>query len=411
MPNVIAGSPEELRGDAPLQIQWDELVERQGLGLGFQFEWCRVLWDLHRNQHELQLLQAWDDRRLVGLAPLVTKYVRQKGVTLRWMQSLFALHEIHGTPFIAGEGNHGSIEALLDHVLGDGKSWDLWTMHFVKDDGQAAIFETQLRRHGVPFVAADTKKSPYMPIKASWEEQSKSLQARFRTTVRSRERRLREKGKLTLEYLDTPSRLEAGLKAIQVIEADSWKLGAGTALTQDPKQWPFYVRYGELAAAKGSLRLPVLFLDGEPIAYDYSIMHKGVYYLLKTSYRNSYRQDYPGTVLRKMVVENLSAEQTKEFDFLGLDEEWKMKWTDTVRAHVAYTVFNRTLSGRYVHLVGALAQRVRSWMPQGNGLLPPRNPRSRSMYSVPSSDQESLGVPLPTRCYRFSAWPCSRGSR
>jgi CelD/BcsL family acetyltransferase involved in cellulose biosynthesis len=384
MPNVTLGVAGDLSAGASLQAAWDDLAECQGLGLGFQFEWARILWDLHHGQYDLVLLKAWDDRKLIGVAPLIKQYVRQKGVTLRWVLSLFALHEIHGTPVIVGDGNNGSTEALLDHLLGDGSSWDLWTMHFLKGDAQAAALEAQLRRRGLRFMVTDTKKSPYMSIKASWEEQSKTLQARFRTTVRSRERRLREKGKLTIEYLDTPSRLESGLKAIQMVEADSWKLEAGTALTQDQKQWPFYVKYGELAAAKGSLRLPVLFLDGEPVAYDYSIMHRGIYYLLKTSYRNSYRLDYPGTVLRKMVVENLSAEQATEFDFLGLDEEWKMKWTETVREHVAYTVFNRNLKGRYVHMMSELAQHVRSWKADGN--------KTHRSYDQTPAESRSVGV-------------------
>lgn len=35
--------------------------------------------------------------------------------------------------------------------------------------------------------------------------------------------------------------------------------------------------------------------------------------------------------------------------------------------------FNRTLKGRYVHLVSALAQRVRSWKPQESGAPHPQD--------------------------------------
>mgnify|MGYP001567027512 CR=1 FL=1 len=371
MSNVTLGSPRDLDSNAPLKGEWDALVERTNLGLGYQFDWARILWQIHQKNHDLALLMVRDRDRLVGLAPLVKKVVWQKGAPLRWVASLFALHEIHGTHLIHAEDHAESIGKVLDHLRGIGNDWDLWTMHFVKGDKQAELFEMELRRHGLHFTVADTKRSPYMPLKGSWEEQGKILQSRFRTTVRSRERRLREKGKVTLEYFDTPSRLEFGLKAIQSVEADSWKLGAGSAVTEDPKQWPFYTQYGEFAAANASLRLPVLFIDGVPVAYDYSVYHKGICYLLKTSYRNAYRLDYPGTVLRKLVVENLCAEKAEEFDFLGLDEEWKMKWTDVVKEHIVYTVFNRNPRGQYALLMGNVAKFVKNIHRRGAGTPAP----------------------------------------
>lgn len=370
MPDLVVGSADDIGPNSLLRAEWDEAVEQQGLGLGYQFDWCEVLWGIHRTEHELELLLVRDGKRLVGLVPLVKKVVWKKGVSLRWLTSLCSFHEIHGTQFIVGEQDAAVIDTIFEYLGGAGDSWDLWTMHFVKGDRQAELFEAQLRHRGLQFIVEETKRSPYMQLKGSWEEQSKELQSRFRTTVRSRERRLREKGKVTLEYLDTPGRLAAGLKAIQIVEADSWKIGAGTALTEDLKQWPFYVQYGKSAAINGTLRLPVLFLDEEPVAYDYSILHKGVYYLLKTSYRNAYRLDYPGTVLRKLVVENLCVEQVKEFDFLGLDEEWKMKWTDRVREHVVYTTFNNTLRGRYSYLMSTISRRVKS-MKRNKGEIAP----------------------------------------
>lgn len=359
MPKLILGSPSDLCLDSPIKGEWDALAERIELGLGYQFDWARVLWQIHQKDHELLLLMAREGGRLVGLAPLVKEVLWLKGVPLRWLTSLFALHEIHGTHFLLDERAAESIEKIFEYLRGIGNSWDIWTMHFVKGDRQDELFQVELQRHGFQFVVADTKRSPYMCLKGSWEEQSKSLQSRFRTTMRSRERRLGEKGKVTLEYFNTPGLLQSGLKAIQVVEADSWKLGAGTALTEDPKQWPFYTQYGEFAAANGSLRLPVLFINGEPVAYDYSVYFRGIYYLLKTSYRNSCRLEYPGTVLRKLVVENLCTERASEFDFLGLDEEWKMKWTDAVREHVVYTVFNKNLRGRYAQIKGYLGRLVK----------------------------------------------------
>ena len=153
------------------------------------------------------------------------------------------------------------------------------------------------------------------------EEKVKALQPRFRTSLRSRERRLREKGKVELRFLDTLKLWEEGLEAIKSIEEDSWKVGAGTAITVQDFQWEFYRRYAPIAAAAGTLRIPVLHLDDEPVAYDYALLHHGVYYLMKTSYKNKWHDSYPGFVLRYLLMDWTYSQNVGEIDFLGKDED------------------------------------------------------------------------------------------
>jgi len=199
-----------------------------------------------------------------------------------------------------------------------------------------------------------------MRLSETWEEKMKTLQPRFRTSLRSREKRLREKGRTELRFLDSVTDWQAGLEAIREIEGDSWKVSAGSAITEQDFQWQFYSRYAPIAANNGTLRIPVLFLEGEPLAYDYALLERGVYYLLKTSYKQKWQEMYPGFVLRKLLVEWMYAQQGSEIDFLGKDEEWKLKWTESVREHTVCYSYNRNLSALYLrslHHIGALLHR------------------------------------------------------
>jgi len=38
----------------------------------------------------------------------------------------------------------------------------------------------------------------------------------------------------------------------------------------------------------------------------------------------------------------------REIDYLGKDEDWKMKWTSSVREHRDCYVYGRTLAARYL---------------------------------------------------------------
>src|SRR5262249_31764317 len=128
-----------------------------------------------------------------------------------------------------------------------------------------------LQDRGYAFSTIPGVRSPYQVLNETWDEKLKALQPRFRTALRSREKRLREKGKLNLCFLDKRADCPSGLEAIHEIEQDSWKVDAGTAITAQDFQWQFYSQYAPLASEAGTLRIPILYFNNEPIAYDYAL--------------------------------------------------------------------------------------------------------------------------------------------
>lgn len=333
---------------AGLRTEWDAVVTREGLSPAHEFDWLATLWKLRGQGRQVLLLVIRDTQRVVGFAPFVKETERRKGVKVQLLKPLGLFHQLHGTQMILAERKQEALEAVFDHLARYHDGWVLWPMAFLLGEEQETIFKSLLREHEYPFTVYAGDRSPYLLIDGSWEDKMKKLQPRFRTALRSRERRLREKGRLEFRFLGGASDWQQGLEAIREIEEQSWKSGAGTAITVQQFQWRFYSSYAPIAASAGTLRIPVLYFDGEPLAYDYALYRNGVYSLLKTSFQQSWEQAYPGFILRKLVIEWLYTNQGREFDFLGKDEEWKMKWTDTVREHILYHSFNRHLRARYL---------------------------------------------------------------
>jgi CelD/BcsL family acetyltransferase involved in cellulose biosynthesis len=345
---------------ANLRREWSDLVCTENLGPAQSYEWLSTLWRLHSVDHELLVLVLRDTEGITGIVPLVLETEHRKGVRARLLRMLSGFHSLHGTPLLLGRRKQEGIDAVLDRLQQRGEEWTLWMTSYQVGDGQEVALFSALRDRGYPFSSTMDVRSPYQRLEESWEDELKTLQPRFRTALRSREKRLRERGRVELRFLDSPSDWGHGLAAIREIEEDSWKVGAGTAITVQSFQWKFYELYAPSAAKAGTLRIPVLYLDGEPIAYDYALYENGVYYILKTSYKNKWRDSYPGFVLRKMLVEWAYAEHAREIDYLGKDEDWKMKWTNSFREHRDSYIFSRTLAARYLygfHRVRTLFQR------------------------------------------------------
>jgi CelD/BcsL family acetyltransferase involved in cellulose biosynthesis len=342
-----------------IQKEWDELVLQQNLGLAHQFDWLRTLQQIHP-QEKTAILLARSDGRLVGGAPLVLRREKRNGVEAAVLQPLNAFHQLRGTQFVLANAEKNIFEALVESSMRRRhERWDLWFMYFQEGEKQALFFEEALSQRGIRFTKSLVTRSPYLPIEGSWEDNMKRLQPRFRTSLRSRERKLKEKGTLEYRRFNGENEWRDGLVAIQEIESDSWKVREGIPITH-AIQWSFYNEFAKIAASNGSLRLSVLYLNGEPLAYDFGIYSAGVYYLLKTSFKESWQADYPGFVLRKFVIEELYQQGAKEIDFGGKEEEWKMKWTDLVRPQILCTAYSHSLVGRYLSACNRAGELVRT---------------------------------------------------
>jgi len=341
-----------------LRDEWNDLARRSNLTPAEEFEWLKTLWEFHHANRTLIVLVARDEAGITGIAPLVIGTERRKGMRVQVLRMLGSFHALHGTPFLLGRRPDKTLNAFLDHLTKHHGNWALWFTGCVSGSPQEAMLFAAFDRSGYQFVTDKTETSPYLELRGTYEEKVKTLQPRFRTSLRSRERRLKEKGKAELRFMDSVGLWEEGLAAIREIEKDSWKIGAGTAITVQDFQWQFYLRYTPVAASAGTLRIPVLYLDDEPLAYDYALLHRGVYYLMKTSYKNKWHDFYPGFVLRNWLMAWTYSQQASEIDFLGKDEDWKMKWTETTRPHAIHAVFNRNFGGSYLRA----CHRAVSWV-------------------------------------------------
>lgn len=331
-----------------VRSRWDELVRFNKLGPAHEVDWLRIIWENSKQDRELAILLLQGSGGLEGVAPMIREHEYRKCVPVRVIKPLNCLHHLRGTQFILA---HRSAEHLLERLLTSlaelRRGWDVLFLYYQKDEAQGHELEAYLKSQGYAINIKDAGSALYLTLEKSWEELLQTLHRKFRHELRSREKRFREQGRVEIKFLDGPDRWKEGLATLAEIEGQSWKQAGGFPITH-PHHWNFYQEYAAVAACRGTLRLPILFVNGEPVAFDYGILDDGIYYLLQTSYKEKWSALYPGSVLRKLVIEWLCENKVREVDF-GLGEDvWKSKWTDSVRTYSLYTVFGRTLRGHYL---------------------------------------------------------------
>jgi hypothetical protein len=92
--------------------------------------------------------------------------------------------------------------------------------------------------------------------------------------------------------------------------------------------------------------------------------YQGKDYFIKTGFDEEYSRLSPGIHILSESIKEAFATGCSEYDLLGQNEGYKMKFTDSVRVHCKYWVFNNTPYGKLLYqlenrTVAALRQLLR----------------------------------------------------
>jgi CelD/BcsL family acetyltransferase involved in cellulose biosynthesis len=342
-----------------LRESWNQLVlDNSGsieqLDLTSSFDWATSLWESHLRGETPTVVVFREDRKIVGLLPLHSFRRSIRSIPCRSFEPVSELYSGR-TGFLFRNPQPDLLLAVLRDLKQELGDWDTFSATVVQgSDQESLLLEAARRGHWHNLVLARVS-SPYIPFQENWESHFAALPKKLRSTMRNGEKRLRERGELSYREFVSPQDMREFNDAAKSIEADSWKSAAGSAIASNPVHEAFHSTLALRAAESGWFSGHVLYLDGQPIAYIYGLLHNGVFLDLKESYRSPLREMSPGHVLKFFAFPALYQKQTRCYDFMGTCEEYKMKWTDKIYTRVTYLLFNNTLRGRLARVLG------RSW--------------------------------------------------
>jgi len=94
------------------------------------------------------------------------------------------------------------------------------------------------------------------------------------------------------------------------------------------------------------LRLSFLRVAGKRIAFNYLLRSQNKLYGVKIGYDPQYHTYSPGNLLLDLILKDACAENIEEYDFLGVDDDWKARVDQTkTRAPLALR-FQESPAGR-----------------------------------------------------------------
>jgi CelD/BcsL family acetyltransferase involved in cellulose biosynthesis len=160
-----------------------------------------------------------------------------------------------------------------------------------------------------------------------------------RSDLPRRLRRLQDEGCVTFDLSDGTDRLDELLEEGFAVESSGWKGAGNSAILSKAETHAFYTEIARWAVERGWLKLMFLRLDGRPLAFQYNLVHNGVWYYIKGGYDPAYSRFSPGRLLTRAALEHAFTLGLSTYEFLGGDEPYKLQWTSACHERTLFQAF------------------------------------------------------------------------
>jgi len=316
------------------------------------------------NQGKLIILTAFDGDTLIGLAPMLLRDFRYRGIRLRKIE--FVGH----TPvndFLVRERREEIVRAFLHRLCGRGRErpWDFLELARIRrEESTLQPIRDAIRGLGLrPYEIEDHRNA--ICVTDDWDAYVARRSKNFMKELRGRENRLERLGNVSfmrysgledrLEDPASPRKLERMFQAAIECAGNSWQGQAkeGAALSDEKSYGVFFREIIYSFASMNMLLLHVLFSGDVPIAFDLSFLDGQLITDYKTGYHQGFKFYGPGAHMFKTVLEYACARGVPYIDLMGIEkgQEYKYRLADETHRTTRVTAFNRTVNGSLARFV------------------------------------------------------------
>ena len=199
---------------------------------------------------------------------------------------------------------------------------------------QEALAGAGYRLHATP-----GNRSPWLELPESPDALLAAQSRNMRSQVSRRRRQLEKEGEVAFRTTTGGDGLDADLDELFRVEASGWKAREGTAILAEPGAADLYRSFAHAAARRGWLRVHLLEVGGRVVAGDLGCAIGDQGFLVKTGFDEEWSKLSPGLVLRAEVLRASIEDGLRGYDFLGPDDPYKLRWTETVRPRVTLRAY------------------------------------------------------------------------
>lgn len=314
--------------------------------------WAHALCETFLSGKEVHRLTISDGAKTVGILP----YYRESDGIYRRLKVITEAHAGRSSMLVLDDSQKTCAD-LLVAAYEKIAAWDTLQLTVVENSAAHLAVCAKSADKALPLRCISTIESPYIVLGADWNETFAVLPKKLRWTIRKAEKDLSSLGKLTYRAYTHPDQIAEFFQILYEIERGSWKEKSGTSITVQKHQQTFYEALARHASRDGIFSAHALHLDDKPLAYILGLLSRdGSFLDLKESFVESHSQYSPAHVLKRFAIPALIDQGVRLYDFMGVCEPYKMRWTDKTYRRHTIVLHNHTLRGRLSYCKALLSR-------------------------------------------------------
>jgi CelD/BcsL family acetyltransferase involved in cellulose biosynthesis len=257
-----------------------------------------------------------------------------------------------------------ALSAFADALVERAGAWDALDLRGIPAESPtvadliAAASERGMRHAVVP-----GHRRPAVNLDGTWDQLLDTRPGRFRYNLRSRLRRLQERGTVSFRTVSRPSEVRWAMAALTELHARRWRgQHTATIFSSSSAARRFYAEAAQRYAERGMLDLTLLEVDGRPVAGSLGFVDGETYYYYLPAWEPELAPLAPSSVVLAHLIERAYDRGLRRFDFMLGDEPYKARWATEERETVNLVVAAPTLRGQaaFAALVGTQRARRRA---------------------------------------------------
>ncbi len=284
---------------------WNRLARETASAQFFQtFDWFEAYWQHYADGQSIHVLMVRDDADLIGIVPLVLRTETRRLGRLRVLT--YPLDDWGSFYGPVSSDPERTVQAALGFIHQQPKNWDILSWRWI--DNQHAATQSindAMCMYGMRGFPSVRETAALIDLPGSWEDYVASRTGKFRNNMRRWERRVKESG--SLRYLKHRPRGESHDDAdprwdlydtCEQLAARSWQGSSDSGTTLSHSSIRPYLRDAHAAAVRiGAADLNLLYLDDQPIAFEYGYWWQGYKYSLRFGFDSGLSQSGVGNLM------------------------------------------------------------------------------------------------------------------
>lgn len=305
-----------------IRHEWDALLStRLQKTIFLTWEWLYTWWKHHQKNNELWLLTIRHDGQLVGLAPLMLRQVNKYGIRFRLLESIGSLNTDE-SDFLVVKGYEESYALLLNYIFSQKHRWDAIRLNELNCEVDSTNF---IKKHLSELnLINETRVNQHhhIPITGKWEDYVSSLSKNTRDSIKKRLKNARKDFHFEFRYQHGEKVTWDDFETIFQIN----KNGNFPEKYENESERAFHKDLFELIKSKNWIEIIFVFLDNQPVAFDYGFNLDGRFEGWRTGYDLNFRHQAAGKLLLFLSLEYQFEHGYSDYDFLRGAHEYKSQW-------------------------------------------------------------------------------------